>query len=137
MARRGVWVRIIVRAIALFLVLSTFSIAPVLANDTVGMGYTSSGKHFRYNRSDDRLLWSTVHFAVLETCSYGADYLATASQTRSWTSFSSAAVKHSLYTKSGLKTHGTMNAGSHHFYTWAGNDVWSPGGENGWDTCWP
>ncbi len=111
--------------------------APALADDTVGIGATSAGRHYRFSRSDDRIQWSHIHFAVLETCSYGADYLARRSQTKSWTTYGAAPIRHTVSTQSGLKIHGTLNAGGHHFFTWAAKDVWSPGGQNGWDKCRP
>lgn len=108
------------------------------SNNSVGMGYYSNGQHYRKNYASSKLLWSHIHYAVLKTCNYSSEQLATPSSTRSWTSTpSSSPSTHTVSTATGLKKSGTMNAGTHHFHNWAGQDLWSPGGQNGWDKCWP
>lgn len=128
------------RLIPVLLVMSVLLVstsAAAFASNTVNRGYTSAGSHYRKNNASTKLLWSHMHYAVIKTCNYGDEQLATPSQTRSWTSSpSSSPGTHTLSTASGLKTKGTLNAGVHHFNTWGGHDVWSPGGQNGWDKCW-
>lgn len=107
------------------------------SGDRVQRGYYTSGTHYRSTYSSSRLLWSNIHYAILNTCDYGSSQLATPAQTRSWTNTpSSSPSTHQVNTQSGLKKRGTLNAGSHHFVNWDGQDLWSPGGADGWDRCW-
>jgi hypothetical protein len=128
------WVSAALLALALAMASLAFTASSADAvTGTMERGYSGNTHHRKNWTNGGGLGWTHMHYAIIDGCNYSGTQLGTATSTVQ----NSATNGHSLYKTVSQSGPGNLNAGIHHFFADAGDEFWSPGGENGWDICWP